>query len=144
MSGLVWALVFLTLHLAGWAHPWVDFSSLALVAVGWGMGLEAAALTAWALGLFLDAASLGPLGIQAAAWTAAAAALAVEQRAAHRAETPTLMLAVLLSALWLGLATSLGRPEILPWILRSCLSALAAPLLLWPLRRGWAPPKALA
>lgn len=137
MRGLLASLALLAFHLAGWGPAWLDLPALALVSVGWGMGLEAAVSAAWILGLLLDASSLGPLGLQAAAWSAGAAALAVEQRASHRAETPTLMLAAALASAWLGLATALGRPELLPWVLRAALTSLASPVLLWPLRRGW-------
>lgn len=142
MGALLWALALVALHLAGWGGAWLDLPALALVSLGWGMRLEGAILASWGLGLFLDASSLGLLGVQALAWMAGAGALAVEQRSSHRAETPTLMLAALLSAAWLGLASSLGNPEWGTFLARASVTGLAAPILLWPLRRAWVPRRA--
>ena len=134
----------LVLHLVGWGRGWVDLSALALVCLGWGLSLERAAVLAWGVGFLLDGASLGPLGVQAMAWTAAASALAVEQRAAHRSEAATMMVAAALAALWLGLATgclnpgqTLGGGGFWRLLLRVLGTGLLAPLLLWPVRRGW-------
>ena len=134
----------LVLHLTGWGRDWVDLSALALLCLGWGLSLDRAAVLAWGVGFLLDGASLGPLGVQAMAWTAAASALAVEQRASHRSEAATLMVAAALTALWLGLATGGLNPgqtlggggfwRLLPRVLGT---GLLAPLILWPVRLAW-------
>lgn len=147
MKAPLWIALLLLAHLAGWLR-WLDLPALALLALGWGASLDRAVPLAWGLGLMLDAASLGGLGPQALAWSGAAAALCVEQRATHRRELPTLMLAAGLVSLWLGAATGwLGPPGFGGtfgfsgiWRLLSLAlpTALFAPVLLWPLRRDWA------
>ena len=131
-------------HLIGWGRDWVDLSALALVCLGWGLSLERAAVLAWGVGFLLDAASIGPLGVQAMAWTAAVSALAVEQRVAHRSEAATMMVAAALAALWLGLVTgclnpgqTLGGDGLLRLLPRVLGTGLLAPMILWPVRSGW-------
>lgn len=143
---LLWGLLLAAVHLAGWVSPWLDLSALALVAIGWGLSLDRAAVLAWGLGFLMDGASLGPLGVQAMAWSSAASAMAVEQRATHRAETGTLIMAAALTALWLGAVSGLINPgrlltpaSIGALSLRAAATALAAPLVLWPVRRFWRP-----
>lgn len=133
----LWASVLVLLHMTGWARSWLDLPALALIAVSWGAPRGRAVPRAWVLGLVLDSVSEGPLGLQAGLWALGAAALSVEQRAAHRAELPTLMLAAGLSSILLGLLTGwLGVPGIwppgfLPVLLgRGAAAAIAAPILL--------------
>ncbi|GEM_PF-5287068 len=143
---LLWPALLLSAHLAGWGG-WVSLPALALVVLAWGTSLDRAVSAAWATGLFLDACSVGRLGIQALAWALAAATLSVEQRASHRRELPTLMLACGLAAFWLDLLPGLLGP---PWggygsegLLRAGLSAgctaLVSPLILAPVRARWRP-----
>ena len=142
--GVLWPLLLAVLHLAGWGGPWLDLAALSALSAGWGLGLDRAVALSWGLGFLMDAASLGPLGPQAMGWSAAAAALAVEQRSSHRAEVLTLMLAAGLVSLWLGLVAGRGAALSAPGelVLRAGVTALAAPLLLWPLSASWAERKA--
>ncbi len=143
MTG-IWALMLLGAHLLGFGG-WVSLPALALVVLAWGTSLDRAVLAAWAAGLALDACSAGPLGLQALAWGLAAAALSVEQRATHRRELPTLMLACGLAALWLRMVTGLsgptwaayGRQGLLETGVSALVTAGVSPLLLGPLRARW-------
>ena len=146
---LFWTALLLLAHLAGWGG-WVSLPALALVALAWGASLDRAVPAAFTAGLFLDACSLGRLGLQALAWTLAVATLSVEQRASHRREIGTLMLASGLAALWLELVPGVlgppwgmfGRGDLLHAGLSAAATSLVAPLLLAPVRSRWSPRRA--